>query len=113
MQQLFTDEGKKFARYIFVSHVIAMHIPWAGKYAIVFLQNLCYQTMLKIGAQEHARNKRETEVSRMRRGVSLNRGQITEKLREMWAEFKRVQGTEPTVGRVPEEQESQENKPAA
>lgn len=104
MTELLTAEGKKYARYVYLSTVYANRIPLIGKYAMAFINGFVFSFILKEGAKENARRKK-AEMSGMRRGVSFNGRETAGEVREVRIEPLGVHGTGAVAERVREEPE--------
>lgn len=87
-ESFLTPRGKKYARIIFLVHRYCTTIRnrffrnLASKYIVAALVSMIYFTILKEGAQEHART-RKTKMPGMPNGVSAGGKRTPGEVREM------------------------------
>jgi hypothetical protein len=116
MTELLTAEGKKYARYAFLTYRFLNHrfvrrIPIVrsiARFGISFTASFCYTVILKEGEKEqqlYARRKK-AEVSRMRNGISFDRRETSEKMREVRFSDSGGEAIRPLHGCVLQKQEN-------
>jgi hypothetical protein len=91
-----TEEGKKYARYIYLTHVYTNKIPWLGKYLTGTLAAVVFTVIIKEGAKENARRKK-TKMSGVRSGTGNGRGSSPGEMREMRIHHQGLRGDEALV----------------
>jgi len=93
---ILTEEGRKYARYIYLTNRILNHIPFIGKYAQGFLAAFVFTFILKEGEKENVRH-RKTQVSRVQHRTGADRSETTQEMREVRVPDSRLRTVPPLV----------------
>jgi hypothetical protein len=102
-KEFLNQEGKTYARYVFLAHRLTQAVPFIGKYLTGTLVSVVYSAVLKEGAIEHQRRKQiyarnKAKVSEMRDGIGVSGKRTAGEVPEMRIRNQGVSGLQGLAG---------------